>query len=98
MKIKRRRTRQVRIGNVKIGGRAPISIQSMAKTPIIDVSKILREIERLRNAGCEIVRVAVRDEESAGCLANLKKRIEQGEFHAKEEAPYRQGSKEEKAH
>lgn len=59
--IKRRKTRQVKIGNVKIGGGAPISIQSMTKTDTKNVRATLAEIERLKKAGCEIARIAVKD-------------------------------------
>ena len=71
--IKRRKTRKVKIGNVEIGGNAPISIQSMTKTDTKDVAATLREIEELKKAGCEVVRIAVRDRDSA---ASLKKIIE----------------------
>jgi len=76
MKIRRRKTRQVRIGNVKIGGGAPVSIQSMAKTRIKDVKATINEIKNLEKAGCDIVRVAIKDREDLSSLAKVKKGIE----------------------
>ena len=60
---------------MKIGGGAPISIQSMAKTNTLDISKTAKEINGLHKAGCEIVRVAVKDEPSARALGKIKKRV-----------------------
>ena len=57
--IKRRKTKQISIGNVKIGGDAPISVQSMCNTDTRNVSATLRQIEELTDAGCEIIRLAV---------------------------------------
>lgn len=73
--IKRRKTRQISVGSVKIGGDAPISIQSMAKTDTKDVRATIDEIRRLEKAGCEIVRVAVVDEEAARAISAIKKEI-----------------------
>jgi (E)-4-hydroxy-3-methylbut-2-enyl-diphosphate synthase len=69
--IKRRKTRKVKIGNVKIGGDAPISIQSMTKTDTKAVESTLNEIRKLRKAGCEIARVAVRDKEAVAALKRV---------------------------
>lgn len=69
----RRKTRKVKIGGVEIGGNAPVSIQSMTKTDTRDVAATLAEINELKKAGCEIVRVAVKDR---GCIDPLKKIIE----------------------
>jgi len=60
---------------VKIGGDAPISVQSMTKTDTRDVRKTVHQIHRLEEAGCEIIRVAVVDEEAALAIAEIKKRI-----------------------
>jgi len=73
--MKRRKTRVVRVGNVKIGGGSPIRIQSMAKTDTRDVKKTVAEIRRLEKAGCEIVRVAVKDKDAAKSISAIKKRI-----------------------
>jgi len=75
IKIKRRKTRPVRVGNVTIGGNAPISIQSMCKTFTHDVKATVEQIHELERAGCEIIRVAVPDMRSADALPNIKKQI-----------------------
>jgi (E)-4-hydroxy-3-methylbut-2-enyl-diphosphate synthase len=73
--IKRRKTRQISIGSVKVGGDAPISIQSMTKTDTRNIYATVREIKRLEQAGCEIVRVAVVDEVAARAISEIKKNI-----------------------
>jgi len=73
--IPRRKTRQITIGSVKIGGDAPISVQSMTKTDTRDVRRTVQQIRRLERAGCEIIRVAVVDEEAARAIAEIKKKI-----------------------
>src|SRR3989338_9167172 len=73
--IRRRRTRQIKIGNVKIGGDAAVSIQSMAKTDTRDVIKTVAQIKELESLGCQIVRVAVKDADSARAIAGIKSRI-----------------------
>jgi len=60
---------------VKIGGGAPVSVQSMTKTDTRDVRKTVAQIRQLETAGCEIVRVAVVDEEAARAIAKIKKGI-----------------------
>jgi (E)-4-hydroxy-3-methylbut-2-enyl-diphosphate synthase len=73
--IKRRKTCQIRIGNVKIGGLAPISVQSMTNTPTQDIAATVSQIKRLEKAGCEIVRAAVPDITAAEAIASIKKKI-----------------------
>jgi (E)-4-hydroxy-3-methylbut-2-enyl-diphosphate synthase len=73
--IKRRRTRQIRVGDVKVGGFAPISVQSMTNTFTHDVEGTVGQIQRLQDAGCEIVRVAVPDQASATAVAAIKRRV-----------------------
>ena len=60
---------------MKIGGGAPVSVQSMTKTDTRDVRKTVAQIRQLETAGCEIVRVAVVDEEAARAIAKIKKGI-----------------------
>jgi len=74
--IQRRETRQISMGPLKIGGDAPISVQSMTKTDTRDIRKTVEQIRRLEKAACEIVRVAVVDEEAARAIAEIKKRIQ----------------------
>ncbi len=71
----RRPTRQVKVGNVTIGGDAPIRIQSMCTTHTRDVDATVAQIEQLAEAGCELVRVACPKEEDARSLGAIKKRI-----------------------
>ena len=63
------------IGSAKIGGEAPISVQSMTKTDTRDVFKTVAQIRRLEAAGCELIRVAIPDEEAARAIARIKKKI-----------------------
>ena len=74
--IKRKKTRQITVGNVKIGGSAPIAVQSMTNTQTQDVAATVSQIVRLQEAGCEIVRVAVPDEEAAAAVKLIKKQID----------------------
>jgi len=64
-------TRQISVGGVKIGGGAPVSIQSMLNIPNTDVEGCLSQIAALKNAGCEIVRLSVLDEEAAAAFAKI---------------------------
>jgi len=73
--MKRRKSRKIRIGNVEIGGDAPISIQSMCNTNTRDVQTTVRQIEELTDSGCELVRVAVPDKQAAQVLGDIKKQI-----------------------
>lgn len=73
--IKRRKTRQVRVGNVRIGGSAPVSIQSMIKVETRDVSRVVAQVRRLENCGCEIIRVAVKNMADAKAINIIKKQI-----------------------
>lgn len=71
--IKRRKTRPVFLGNVKIGDGAPIVVQSMTDTKTHDIEATLNQINRLAKAGCEIIRVAVPREEDALALPEIVK-------------------------
>lgn len=73
--IIRRQTRQIMVGKVAVGGDSPISVQSMTNTDTKDVAKTVEQIERLQAAGCEIVRVAVLDQEAAASIRHIQDRI-----------------------
>ncbi|MGB5157444.1 flavodoxin-dependent (E)-4-hydroxy-3-methylbut-2-enyl-diphosphate synthase [Desulfobacterium sp. N47] len=73
--IQRKNTRQVSVGGVKVGGMSPVSVQSMTNTFTSDIKATVAQIKRLEQAGCEIVRVAVPDKESAAAISSIKKRI-----------------------
>ena len=68
-------TKQIKVGSVKIGGGAPVSIQSMAKTDTRDVLSTVKQIKGLEKAGCEIIRVAVKDFEAAKAIRGIKNKI-----------------------
>ncbi len=64
----RRRSRQIRVGSVLVGGDAPVSVQSMTTTPTTDINATLQQIAELTAAGCQIVRVAVPSADDAEAL------------------------------
>ena len=67
------KTRQITLGGVKIGGGAPVSVQSMTKTQTSDREATIAQINELESAGCDIVRLAVPDMESAKALGEIKR-------------------------
>jgi len=71
----RKKTRKIKIGNIFIGGDAPVSVQSMCNTDTRDVEATVKQIKELIQAGCEIVRVAVPDMEAAKSLGKIKEQI-----------------------
>lgn len=73
MRINRRKTRQIRVGNILIGGGAAISVQSMTKTDTRDIEATLSQIITLADAGCEIVRISVPDADAVNALKVIKK-------------------------
>lgn len=74
MKILRRKTRVVKIGNLRIGGSCPITIQSMVKAKTCDLANSVKQIKQLEKAGCEIARLAVKDSADAQSLKIIKKK------------------------
>lgn len=71
----RNQTKEISIGNIKIGGDNPVAIQSMTNTPTENVEATVEQIRRLEAAGCEIIRCAVPTMEAAEALGEIKKRI-----------------------
>lgn len=71
--INRRKSKQISIGNVKIGGDAPISVQSMCNTDTRDVPKTLAQIDELTEAGCEIIRLAVLNKDASASIKDIVK-------------------------
>lgn len=69
----RRECKELKIGNVSVGGTHPISIQSMISVPTVNFDVVMDELFRLHSAGCEIARLGVPDEESAKALKKIKK-------------------------
>ena len=75
MEYIRRVSRQIHVGDVPIGGDAPVCVQSMTNTDTRDWRSTVEQIKRVEEAGCEIIRVAVLDEEAADAFAMIKKSI-----------------------
>ena len=73
MFIKRRKTKQIRVGSVLIGGGAPVVVQSMTTPDTADVKATVEQIHQLEQVGCEIVRVTVNTPEAAKALPAIKK-------------------------
>ncbi|MFH1790667.1 MAG: flavodoxin-dependent (E)-4-hydroxy-3-methylbut-2-enyl-diphosphate synthase [Candidatus Omnitrophota bacterium] len=73
--IHRRKTRVVRVGKIGIGGGHPVSVQSMAKVKTADIARVLKQIRSLEHAGCEIIRVAVKDMSDARAIRRIKNSI-----------------------
>jgi len=71
----RRKSRAVKVGGVIVGGGFPVTVQSMTSTDTRDVSGTVAQIKELEEAGCEIIRVAVLDDEAASKLAEIKSQI-----------------------
>lgn len=73
--IVRRQTRQIQVGDVAVGGDAPISVQSMTNTDTCDVDATVAQIEALQNAGADIVRVSVPTMDAAEAFGEIRKRV-----------------------
>ena len=74
-KLYRNQTKEIRIGDVVIGGNHPVAIQSMTNTRTEDVKGTVEQIHRLEKAGCEIIRCTVPTREAAEALKEIKKQI-----------------------
>ena len=73
--IKRRKSRQIMVGNVPVGGDAPISVQSMTNTETCDVAATVGQIEALEQVGADIVRVSVPSMEAADAFGKIKQQV-----------------------
>ncbi|WP_127476192.1 flavodoxin-dependent (E)-4-hydroxy-3-methylbut-2-enyl-diphosphate synthase [Sulfurivermis fontis] len=74
--IQRRKSRQIKVGNVPVGGDAPISVQSMTNTDTHDVAATVRQIRALEAVGADIVRVSVPDMAAAEAFGEIKKQVQ----------------------
>lgn len=74
--MERKKTKEIRIGKIKIGGNNPVAVQSMANADMKDAVGMIKQIENLKSAGCEIVRVAVPDFESVKTIYKIKENID----------------------
>ena len=75
MDIVRRQTRRIYIGDIPVGGGAPVSVQSMTNTDTRDIPATVRQIAELYEAGCEIVRLAIPDHEAAEAFGRIKSEV-----------------------
>ena len=71
--IKRRKTKEIKVGNVKVGGDNPISVQSMTNTLTKDVKETVNQIKQIEEAGADIVRVSCPDQDSTKALKDIIK-------------------------
>ena len=73
--IKRKKTRKIKVGNVEVGGDAPISVQSMTNTLTTDIDSTIKQINELTEAGADIVRVSCPDQDSSLALKKILKHV-----------------------
>ena len=74
--IKRRPSKEINVGKVKIGGQNPISVQSMTNTLTTDINKTINQVNSLYEAGADIVRISCPDEDSTKSLKEIIKKVE----------------------
>ena len=74
--IKRRKTKTVKVGSVKIGSSVPVVIQSMTKVPTVDVARCVKQIKELAKAGCRLVRVAVPRRADTDAFAQIVQKVD----------------------
>ncbi len=74
--IKRRKTKTVKVGAVKIGSSAPVVIQSMTKVPTIDIARCVRQVNQLVRAGCGLVRIAVPKRADTAAFAKIVQKVD----------------------
>ncbi|MBO6488495.1 MAG: flavodoxin-dependent (E)-4-hydroxy-3-methylbut-2-enyl-diphosphate synthase, partial [Pelagibacteraceae bacterium] len=72
-KITRKKTKKIKVGNISVGGDSPISVQSMTNTLTTDTKATIKQIDKLQEAGADIVRVSCPDEDSTKALKNIVK-------------------------
>ena len=73
--IKRRKTKEINVGNVKVGGKNPITVQSMTNTLTTDINATIKQINEFQNEGADIVRVSCPDESSSKALKEIIKHV-----------------------
>src|ERR1700761_9653519 len=77
----RRSSQQVLIGSVRVGGTAPIVVQSMTNTDTADIEGTVQQIKALARAGSEIVRVTVNNDESAAAVPHIREKLDAMGIH-----------------
>ena len=75
MKIPRKKTNLVKVGNINIGGKNPVVVQSMTDTDTSDIDKTVKQIKDLHDAGSEIVRITVNNDQAAKSVEIIKKNL-----------------------
>lgn len=71
----RRRSKEIKIGNIKIGGNNPIAIQSMVKIPTKNYRAVIAQAQDLQRKGCSMLRLAIKDQEDACAISQIKKAV-----------------------
>ena len=74
--IKRRKTKEIKVGNVKVGGNNPITVQSMTNTLTTDIKATIKQINEIHGEGADIVRVSCPDESSSRALKEIVKHVD----------------------
>ena len=74
--IKRRKTKEINVGKVKVGGKNPISVQSMTNTLTTDIKATINQINEIHSEGADIVRVSCPDESSSKALKEIIKHVD----------------------
>lgn len=74
--VKRRKTKIVKVGQIKLGSSVPIVIQSMTKVPTVDIARCVRQINRLVQAGCQLVRIAVPRRADTAAFAKIVQKVD----------------------
>ena len=74
--IKRRISKVINVGDIKVGGTNPISVQSMTNTLTTDIQSTIRQVNQIHEAGADIVRISCPDEESTSALGKIIKNVE----------------------
>ena len=74
--IKRKKTREINVGKVKIGGKNPITVQSMTNTLTTDIAATIKQIHEIQNEGADLVRVSCPDEASSKALKEIVKHVD----------------------
>ena len=72
----RKNTQQVMVGNVKVGGNAPIVVQSMTNTDTVNIDATVKQVMELANAGSELVRITVNNEEAAQAVPEIRRQLD----------------------
>jgi len=73
--LQRKKTIKIMVGNIAVGGDAPVSVQTMTKTDTCDIKGTIKQIQSVASAGCDIIRVAVPDRRAAQAIKEIKKEI-----------------------